>query len=390
MTSTFYPPYNIGGDAIHVKYLAEELIKKGHEVHVFYNRDAFEIKRWSHLKIIDNKGVFIHEYNSFANLSPYTVYLFGNSSSISKSFNMLVKHIKPDVIHHHNISLLGYDILKSHGISANIYTAHDFWMVCQQNNLLRNGVKECNNPSCFACSLKCKKPPQLWRSFHNFKKVVGNINLLITPCDYLQRRITREINVRNMVIRNFAPLPPNPIPRTSYFNYFLFVGSLEEHKGIINLLEVFRKSYQKIGVKLLVVGSGSLTNRIKQFVRQYSLEKIIIFLGQVSTEELYSLYENAYALVVPSIWPENSPLVIMEALSMGTPAIVSNIGGLPEIMRLVDRSLIFSNLEELEKILITFPKNLLHKERVKKLYEISFSPKVYIEQYLKAVNVYVR
>ena len=45
LTSTFYPPYHLGGDAVHVSYLAEELVKRGHEVHVLHSLDAYIIKR---------------------------------------------------------------------------------------------------------------------------------------------------------------------------------------------------------------------------------------------------------------------------------------------------------------------------------------------------------
>jgi glycosyltransferase involved in cell wall biosynthesis len=386
MTSTFYPPYSIGGDANHVKYLAEELANIGHEVHVFYNRDAYAVKRRNLPQMVKSQDIFIHEFKSNSNLSPYAAYLFGNSPAISKTFNALVKQIRPNIIHHHNISLLGYGILKSYGTCANIYTAHDFWLVCPQNNLLKNGNKECNVPSCFTCSLKRKKPPQLWRYYHNFKNVVDNIDLIIAPCEYLQRRIAQEINVRSVMMRNFAPMPPIHISTASYCDYFLFVGALEEHKGIMNLLEVFRKSQHKIGAKLLIVGSGSLRNSIMHFIRQYSLDNLVIFLGSVPKEELYSLYQNAYALVVPSIWPENSPLVIMEALSVGTPAIVSNMGGLCEIMRKVDGRFIFNNLDELENILINFPKNNIDKKNVASIYSENFSPKVYIDRYIKYIE----
>ena len=44
MASTFYPPYHLGGDAVHVRYLAEELVRRGHEVHVVHSLDAFALK----------------------------------------------------------------------------------------------------------------------------------------------------------------------------------------------------------------------------------------------------------------------------------------------------------------------------------------------------------
>jgi glycosyltransferase involved in cell wall biosynthesis len=386
MTSSFYPPYHIGGDAIHVKYLAEELTKIGHDVHVFYSLDAHKIKGGNQKGTVESERVFVHPIKTLFSHSSYTAYVLGRSSSVTSKFNSLLEEIKPDVVHHHNISLLGYNILKKKRSYTNLYTAHDYWLICQQNNLLRNGINECLIPSCFACSLKIKRPPQLWRSGHNFKDVVGNIDLLIAPCKFLQRKITQEISVTSVMIRNFAPFPPNHILGSDFSNYYLFVGSLEEHKGIMNLLEVFRKSRERIGAKLLIVGNGSLRFRIKHFIRQHSLDNLVIILGSATEEQLYSLYRNARALVVPSIWPENSPLVIMEALSVGTPSIVSNLGGLPELMQIIDPSLIFSSIEELEHILINFPSNLLDRESIRRLYEVFFSPKAYIGHYLKIVN----
>ena len=45
MTTSFYPPYHLGGDAVHVYYLANELAKIGHEVHVIHSIDAYNLKR---------------------------------------------------------------------------------------------------------------------------------------------------------------------------------------------------------------------------------------------------------------------------------------------------------------------------------------------------------
>src|SRR5665647_1934724 len=102
MTSTFYPPYHLGGDATHVKYLAEELAKIGHEVHVFYNKDAYIVKRRNLPRITESQGVFTHEFESPSNLSPYLAYLFGSVPSINRKFKALVKEIRPDVVHYHN------------------------------------------------------------------------------------------------------------------------------------------------------------------------------------------------------------------------------------------------------------------------------------------------
>jgi glycosyltransferase involved in cell wall biosynthesis len=51
MTTTFYPPYHIGGDAVHVRILAEELVKKGHEVHIIHLLDSYYLKKKNSYRI---------------------------------------------------------------------------------------------------------------------------------------------------------------------------------------------------------------------------------------------------------------------------------------------------------------------------------------------------
>jgi len=298
----------------------------------------------------------------------------------------LVSQIKPQVVHHHNISLLGYGIINRHGSYANIYTAHDYWLICPQNNLLRNGNRECSNNACIACALKRDRTPQLWRYWNRFKKTIDKIDLIIAPSTYLQHRLSQELDVRSVVIQNFAPLPPTHIPKQDLSDYYLFVGSLEEHKGIINLLETFREYRNKIDAKLLIVGKGKLENRIKHFIQEYSLRDSVIFRGAVNKEELYSLYSGARALIIPSIWPENAPLVALEAFSVGTPVIASNTGGLPEIVGKVDEKLIFKDFCELGSLLLNYRKNESAVNKIRDVYWKYFSPKAYIGSYIEAIQ----
>jgi len=74
------------------------------------------------------------------------------------------------------------------------------------------------------------------------------------------------------------------------------------------------------------VGKGSLENYVQDFVAKHSLQDYVLFLGSVDNKKLYSLYANALAVIIPSIWPENAPLVALEAISVGTPVIASNMG----------------------------------------------------------------
>jgi glycosyltransferase involved in cell wall biosynthesis len=188
-----------------------------------------------------------------------------------------------------------------------------------------------------------------------------------------------------MTLPNFAPFPPRDIPESPCSNYFLFVGRLEENKGLMNLVEVFARIRKKTDARLLIVGEGSLKDRIEHFARANSLEGLISCVGSARGNRLYSLYRGALALIIPSVGPENSPLVALEAISVGTPVIASDVGGLSEIVSKVDRGLIFNGLTELEDILVNFSERKFPRMRIKEVYDMNFSPQIYVNHYLKAI-----
>lgn len=386
MTSTFYPPYHLGGDAVHVEYLAKELVKKGHEVHIFHSLDAYFIKRRQFPEKSETDGVFLHTFKTCLGVSPYATYLLGNSPSVIKEFGVLTRELKPEVVHHHNISLLGYSVLRKYGEYLNLYTAHDYWLICQQSNLLKNKSETCNDGSCVLCSQIYRKPPQLWRLLGGFKKALSSIDLIIAPSDYVRRRLSERINARFITIPNFAPFPPSVLPTLDLEDYFLYVGVLERHKGIQNLLETFKEISKVSDARLVIVGDGNLKNYVKSFIESNSLSNSILYLGSIRKTYLYALYREAKALIVPSIWPENAPLVTLEALSMGTPVIASNVGGMPEIINQVDPNLVFEDQAGLKKLISSFSKKEFSSEKIKEIYEQNFSPAAYVSRYMRTIS----
>jgi glycosyltransferase involved in cell wall biosynthesis len=129
MTTTFYPPLHIGGDAVHVMYLAEELAKRGHEVHVMHSVDAYSMKRGKvgAEPAMERNGVHLHPLRSgWGRTSIYKGYLTGRSGFVDGRFRGLLNDLKPDVVHHHNISLLGASLLEKTGKNRQLYTAHDY------------------------------------------------------------------------------------------------------------------------------------------------------------------------------------------------------------------------------------------------------------------------
>jgi len=385
-TSTFYPPYHIGGDAVHVKYLAKELAKCGHEVHFLHSLDAYRVKKKRSSKRDEEAydNAYVHPIQTPFNLSPYITYLFGNSPAVIRKFESLLREIKPDVVHHHNISLLGYNLLRKKDNYLNLYTAHDYWLICQQNNLMKARNQVCERPRfCSLCALKRCKPLQLWRHSHGFKTAVRDIDILIAPSNYLKEKILEKFSVRAVTIQNFAPEPPQDIKSSEFSNFFLYAGVLEEHKGILHLIKVYGEICNKIQRRLIIVGDGNLRTQIDRYIRRMKLENKIFVLGFVSRDRLYSLLKDADALIIPSIWPENNPLVALEALSLGTPVITSNMGGLPEIIGKINDKLVYGSISELKWLLLNY--DAAYKEkllaRLKEIYEKHYTPEAYLSAY---------
>jgi len=389
MTTTFYPPYHIGGDAVHVKHLVEELARQGHEVHVMFSLDAYEIKRGKVPNLnIQPTQVYLHPLRSpRGRLEPLLVYSLGKSGYFSKEFDRLVTEISPDIVHHHNISLLGYDLLLKRGSYLNLYTAHDYWLICQQNLLLKNG-RVChsqNRLSCAFCVLGLRRPPQIWRHSNAFTEAIKDIDLAIAPSNYVSSVLSQRLGFPFVTIPNFVPPPPEPSAPAEFSDYFLFVGVLERHKGIVELVNIFKDYGQEISAGLVVVGTGSLEGYLRSYVEKNSLGGIVHILGWCPQERLYSLLHDACALVMPSLWPENCPLVALEALAMGTPVVASNIGGLPEVVGLQGNEFI-CNLDNLKEALIKVRKADIGREQIRDIYRQHFSRERFVRRYLELIG----
>ena len=110
-------------------------------------------------------------------------------------------------------------------------------------------------------------------------------------------------------------------------DYFLFVGAHEPHKGLLPLLAVAEASSS---ASFVFAGRGSLEPKVRELQR--SGRGRIRAEGWLSADRLALLYRRARALLIPSLSHENAPLAALEALSWGTPLLVSRRGGLEELL----------------------------------------------------------
>ncbi|MBA3045798.1 MAG: glycosyltransferase family 4 protein [Euryarchaeota archaeon] len=375
MTSTFYPSYHIGGDAVHVKYLAEELVKRGHEVHVMFSRDAYRMKRKGVPESIDHGKVQVHALEStYGRLTPMKVYAFGNSGFILNNYRKLVSDVKPDVVHHHNISLLGHGLLRKLGDYRQLYTAHDHWLVCQGNDMIKKG-EPCDGKGCLVCALASGRPPQFWRR----KLDTTGIDCLICPSEYMASKLA-PLGIKTTILPNFSSDPPASIPDIDEEDFYLYMGVMGEHKGVRVLLDAFSKSSNR----LILLGRGALAKETEAIIEKRGLAPRMRYLGW-KTDEKWPYLKKANAVLIPSICQENNPLVALEAMSVGTPVICSDAGGTKEVVKLLSEKLVIP-MKELEIGLASISRPTISRAEVMAIFKTNFSVEAYMKRYMEIVK----
>jgi glycosyltransferase involved in cell wall biosynthesis len=389
MITTFYPPYSFGGDGVFVRRLANELAQRGHQVDVVHCIDAYRLlarQQPSH-GYEDHPNVSVHGLKSpFAFLSPLTT----QQTGVPFFKRARIREILDkghDVIHYHNISLFGPKILE-YGEAIKLYTMHEYWLVCPTHTLFRFNREPCTRRHCLPCTLTYGQPPQLWRYVGLLEAAIKHTDAFIAPS-----RFTKEAHQQRGLKAPIVHLPPfvpsgasrpRSVADVPAEPYFLFVGRLEKLKGLQTLIPVFRR-YRK--AHLLVAGQGSYEPQLRQLADG---DGIVRFLGHLPDWRLEPLYERAIAVLVPSICFEVFPSVILEAFTQRTPAIVRNLGGMPEIIADSSGGLVYNTeaelIEAMDRLLADASYRRQLGECAYRAYQQKWTPDAHLGRYLALIR----
>lgn len=159
---------------------------------------------------------------------------------------------------------------------------------------------------------------------------IRRLPLIVTPSEYYARQIRAEVpNGRVEVLRNGIPLPSStPLRR---HNRAVFVGRVHEGKGLVTLMDAMdRVAARNDHTELVVVGGGPHLDLAQR--RAAAHPGRVRVTGCVTREQLVEEMQEATVILVPSIWLENFPTVVLEAMGYGRPVIASRVGGLPELV----------------------------------------------------------
>src|SRR5215208_4707340 len=355
MVTTFFGTHSFGGDAAFVDRLSRALARHGHEVHVVHCRDAFEISRGDQTPrpYEPPPGVAIHPLESPAGaLSPMATHQTGHPLFKARAIRRLLDQIRPDVVHFHNLSLIGGPgLLRMPAPGAvKLMTAHEHWLVCPLHVLWKYDGTVCERSECVRCCLRSLRPPQFWRKTPLLDRSLNHLDALICPSlstgrEHARRGIARRMtHLPYFLPHDYTGLPPAPTPRHPR-PYVAAAGRLEEIKGFQDVIDAMRRLP---GLDLRIAGSGQYEAALR--ARARGLDNVH-FEGRLDAARVAALFRGARAVVVPSLVYETFGYVVLEAFAERTPVVVRDLGALPELVAESRGGLVFDSPDGLVEAL---------------------------------------
>jgi glycosyltransferase involved in cell wall biosynthesis len=275
-----------------------------------------------------------------------------NTQELERDFLRVLRDLKPEVVHFHHFIGLGLECL--HAVRRTlpdciiVVTFHEMLSICHHHGQMvkTGGGKLCHRASpsdCNACFPEIT-PARFLRREHFVRSLLEVADYFVSPSEFLVDRYVEWglDRSRFTVIENGLdiekPTPPRALPdpsaRRSRFAYF---GQVTQFKGVDVLLDAVTRIPEAVwgdDAQLMIFG-GNLERQPKAF--QEKIETLVEragrrvrFYGSYQNSEMPRLMRSIDWTIIPSIWWENSPIVIQESFFHGRPMICSNIGGMAE------------------------------------------------------------
>ncbi|MFW8602378.1 glycosyltransferase family 4 protein [Desulfobacterota bacterium M19] len=347
-----FPPDYMAGSEIYSYHIVKALSKKIEQINVFTGvENEFSDEYEVYDEVYDN--IEVHRINKLRRDYSYREKFY--DESIELDFREFLNKTKPDIVHFGHLSHLSTKLLN---ITANeyhipiVFTVHDFWLFCVKGQLINQNNDICSGPSaekCHYCSPYQTSIEEVQKHLIYMQEILQFIDVFLVPSHtlrnyFIQQGVPEEkliyskygFDTRKITYRKRSYNPSSSIN-------FGFMGRIIPSKGIRVLIDAFKN----VAANLSIYGNiGSQ----KRFLEQKNIQ----FKGKYDNNSIDQILSQIDVLIVPSIWLENSPLVIQEAFLSGIPVVTSNIGGMKELIKDGANGYLFevNNPESLKKCII--------------------------------------
>ncbi len=366
-----YPYRYNAGSEVYSQMLCRELVNQGHEVVVFTRQENAYKQEYSVEWDVDPmcEAIKVCLVNMAHGKDGY------QHARVDEAFKTVVDEYQPDLIHIGHLNHLSTSIAaEAHKREIPIvFTLHDFWLMCPRGQFLQgiNSKTEDLYPACdFQENEKCARQCY-WRYFskqddiediqywtnwvgkrmEHVKEMSALVDLYIAPSRYLMDRFIKDfsINPSKMIYLDYGfhrdRLQGRKRGKEDDF-VFGYIGTHKQAKGIFHLIQAFSQNYKNARLKIWGAPIQPFTQSLKAYVKTLGpeVEDRMYWMGGYRNDDIVDdVFNHVDAIVVPSIWGENSPLVIHEALEAKVPVITADYGGMREYIHHEINGLLFKH-----------------------------------------------
>lgn len=299
-------------------------------------------------------------------------------TTVDQHFSNLLDQVKPDIVHIGHLNHLSTSIINT-AHTRNIpivFTLHDYWLMCPRGQFMQRSGTEaslwavCDGQADRKCATQCyagcasgaedewQQDIDYWenwikRRMRHMREMVSLVDYFIAPSRYLYERFVNDFDIpRNKItyldygfdLKRFKNTRERPATEPFTFGY---IGTHIPAKGIQHLIHAF--GLLQGNCKLRIWGrTNQNTVALKTIIKTLPLAKQnnIEWMGEYNnTAIIETVFNKVDCIVVPSIWVENSPLVIHEALQTRVPVITADVGGMAEYIQHEINGLLFKHRE---------------------------------------------
>lgn len=164
-------------------------------------------------------------------------------------------------------------------------------------------------------------------------RVMKRVDALVALSDSWQSFFEKEVGCKLVVVvPNIIPFPAEICKESSSIVECLFLGTINQAKGIYDLLDVIYMHHDEFrGRMMLHVGGAGEQDRMLDIINRYGLSDVVVYEGFVQGDHKNRLLSSANLFILPS-YVEGLPISILEAMSYGVPILSTSVGGIPEIV----------------------------------------------------------
>ena len=318
---TTYSGLGKGGAEVSMSLLAEGLRERGHEVIIASSGDY-------------ENGV---KFKKFGKIPFYSLH----NKYLERFFSKIVKEKGIELIHAQDrlTSIAAIRTAKKFKIPVVVHF-RDYWFACPRSSCLTPDLKEYDKCSYLTILKNFPIKRWLWdiRKWKYIKstwKELDKADLKLANGSVVKRRLEGcgiKNNVKVLpILRDFDKEIRSGEGVKEKYNLkeivVSFIGSLNYHKGIMNMLKIMPSVLSKGGISFLIVGDGPLYDEIKN----KNISDVVLT-GRLDKEEVKGVYSVSDIVLLPSVWQEPLSGILLEAAANNKVVISSNTGGSPDIL----------------------------------------------------------